>query len=291
MSPFLDELEQQLRDAHPRRHAARRRARVARAAAAAPAAGLAVLALGGGAAAVAALGDAEQAGPAGDAPTAAAPAPVPVGPAVAGPREEASRTLAPRSVAVLNGTTQPGLAAAVARFVPPRALGTIGNAATQGATRTRVQGDGGRGTVLVSALLGLQDLEPLDDAARAAAGPDAQVVVTVGRDARAWRTQLRTPSGRRVLGEAEVLQTGARRIVLLRGTLTPGRDYEVLAAGTGPRGTLVTRRIARFSLRGGGRVFEVQTPLPNLRALRVLVRRAGATRPTLSAPVAPPRMP
>jgi hypothetical protein len=90
------------------------------------------------------------------------------------------------TVAVLNGTTIPGLAAQVSDQVERGGFkrGTVTNAADQQRPSTTVAYGAGfkRAADEVARLLGVAQAEPLDASTQAIAGADAQVVVTVGTD-------------------------------------------------------------------------------------------------------------
>jgi hypothetical protein len=90
------------------------------------------------------------------------------------------------TVAVLNGTTIPGLAAQVSDQVERGGFkrGTVTNAADQQRPSTTVAYSSGfkRAAQEVARLLGVAQAEPLDASTQAIAGGDAQVVVTVGTD-------------------------------------------------------------------------------------------------------------
>jgi hypothetical protein len=90
------------------------------------------------------------------------------------------------TVAVLNGTTTPGLAGTVATAVERGGFkkGQVTNAADQQRTATTVQYAPGQRAAAQEAanILRIRGITPLDANTQAIAGPDAQVVVTVGSD-------------------------------------------------------------------------------------------------------------
>jgi hypothetical protein len=90
------------------------------------------------------------------------------------------------TVSVLNGTTTPGLAAGVADQLERGGFkrGQVTNAADQQRTATTVQfAPTGRGAAQeVARILKISRVSALDANTQAIAGPDAQVVVTVGSD-------------------------------------------------------------------------------------------------------------
>jgi hypothetical protein len=105
-------------------------------------------------------------------------------PATAAPGQTVVRSQT--TVAVLNGTTIPGLAAQVADQLVRGGFkrGSVTNAADQQVGRTTVAYAPGfrEAAVEVSRLLGTPSPSPLDSATQAIAGQDASVVVTVGSD-------------------------------------------------------------------------------------------------------------
>ena len=90
------------------------------------------------------------------------------------------------TVSVLNGTTTPGLASKVADQAERGGFkrGQVTNAADQARTATTVQyAPGQRGAAQqVASIINVPRISPLDANTQAIAGPDAQVVVTVGSD-------------------------------------------------------------------------------------------------------------
>jgi hypothetical protein len=90
------------------------------------------------------------------------------------------------TVAVLNGTTTPGLAGTVATQLERGGFkrGQVTNAADQQRTGTAVQYAPGQRAAAqqVASILKIPRSAPLDANTQAIAGPDAQVVVTVGSD-------------------------------------------------------------------------------------------------------------
>lgn len=105
-----------------------------------------------------------------------------------GPASTSSATRSDTTVAVLNGTTTPGLAARVADEVEQAGFtrGTTGNATEQNRSATLVQYvDGARDEAREVAQvigIGADAISPLDEGTRTVAGDAARVVVTVGAD-------------------------------------------------------------------------------------------------------------
>ena len=89
-------------------------------------------------------------------------------------------------VAVLNGTTTPGLAATVSDQLSRGGFkrGNVTNAADQQQAQTAVLYAPGfkRAADEVATILKLKSAQPIDPGTQAIAGSDAQVVVTVGTD-------------------------------------------------------------------------------------------------------------
>ena len=89
-------------------------------------------------------------------------------------------------VAVLNGTTQAGLAAEVGKQVTAGgfAKGQVANAADQQAQQTIVYYGSGQKKAAqeVASIIKVGDVQPIDPDTRAIAGNDAKVVVLVGAD-------------------------------------------------------------------------------------------------------------
>jgi hypothetical protein len=104
----------------------------------------------------------------------------------AGSASESSR--AKTTVAVLNGTTVPGLARSVADKLEARKykIGTVTNAPDQQRSATQVASQPGNTRMArdVARLIdvGSDAVVPIDEVTSATAGPDALVVVTVGSD-------------------------------------------------------------------------------------------------------------
>jgi hypothetical protein len=180
MTDFYAQLERQLVDAGDRRAAqgGLRRALTGRGR---PllATGAAVLAIAVGAALVPALRSTSSSGPA---RSGAPPAPV----AAPGPLAPHGRgALRGIRIAVLNGTTQPGLGRAVAGLLQERGatIDTVANASDQTLRRTLVEYRSGRRQQArrVADVLGVRALAPLTGEDERVA-PRAQVVVRVGRD-------------------------------------------------------------------------------------------------------------
>jgi hypothetical protein len=90
------------------------------------------------------------------------------------------------TVAVLNGTTVPGLAAQVADELERGGFkrGSVTNAADQQRAVSKVGYASGyeRAAREVGELIGVRRIAPVDVGTQAIAGPDANVVVTVGAD-------------------------------------------------------------------------------------------------------------
>ena len=89
-------------------------------------------------------------------------------------------------VAVLNGTTQAGLAAEVGNQVAAGGFGKgqVANAADQQAQQTIVYYASGQKKAAqeVARIIKVGDVQPIDPDTRAIAGNDAKVVVLVGAD-------------------------------------------------------------------------------------------------------------
>jgi hypothetical protein len=190
MNDFFDDLERQLVAATPRRGARLRRARVRRAAAVASA--LLVL-VAGGAGIAAAVGGDEQDGHGGPAGQGGGGATTTARTAPAAPTSTTPPERGAYEVAILNGTTVPGLARGVAnRLQNDRfKIGNVTNAAAQDEIETMVYyrapdaipaasdvasslrlGDAGGEFSLRQASRGLRSL----------AGKSAEVIVVVGSD-------------------------------------------------------------------------------------------------------------
>ncbi len=190
MTDFFDDLERQLVDAAPRRRARLRRARAQRAAAVA---GVLAALLAGGGGIAAAVGGGEQDGhgaPAGRSPattTSHAAATTRLSPPPPGPAPDSYE------VAVLNGTTIPGLARGVATRLAAREIrvGQVTNAPVHGRTETAVYyrtPDCIAAANQVAAALDLGadgrrfTLRPITAAQTALIGEGPVVVVVVGSD-------------------------------------------------------------------------------------------------------------
>jgi hypothetical protein len=186
---FFDDLERQLVAATPHRGARIRRARVRRAAAAASAI---VVLLAGGAGIAAAVGSGDGTGP--------GPDRAPAGATTATATTPTTTTTLPATpepfsyeVAILNGTTIPGLGRAVATRLMGQQIraGVYGNASRQDATETRVyyrSKDCLPAANQVAAALRLGDargrftLRPITAAQTALVGQGPVVLVVVGSD-------------------------------------------------------------------------------------------------------------
>ena len=101
----------------------------------------------------------------------------------------ASSATVPRNsttVAVLNGTTTPGLAATVSDQLSRGGFkrGNVTNAADQQQSTTAVLYSPGYKSAAdqIAQLLKLKSVQPIDPGTQAIAGSDAQIVVTVGTD-------------------------------------------------------------------------------------------------------------
>jgi hypothetical protein len=173
MSDFFADLEGQLRSAHARRPSrARRAAAPVAAVALALAAALAlVVALGGGGS-TSREAASPQAAPSPVLRVPTTPVPVPAHPA---------------GVALLNGTTQPGLAARIASRLGDQGFRIVAvtNAARKNATTTRVgfRGSDASTALALAARLRVHLVGPLRAADAALAGREAGVVVVLGEDA------------------------------------------------------------------------------------------------------------
>jgi hypothetical protein len=181
MTDFFDDLERQLVAATPQRAGRVRRARARRAAALSTTL-VALLACGAGIAA-AVDGDDGGGSAASPATTATAPAPTPTGPRAIDPDRSTY------TVAVLNGTSTPGLARGVANRLQNARfkIGNVTNAATQRRTATTVyfarEQDVAAATQVAETLsLGDTTLRPMARSVRLVAGDQARVVVLVGSD-------------------------------------------------------------------------------------------------------------
>jgi len=186
MTDFFDDLERQLVAATPQRPARIRRARQRRAAATLS---VVVALLAGGAGIAAAVGD--GAGDGGDGPSGA-----PAGTATTAATTPPTPALPARdayTVAVLNGTTVPGLARGVANRLQSGGfkIGNVTNAATQDHSATTVYyrtPDCVPAATQVAAALRLGDaqgdfaLQKAPKELRALAGDRAKVIVLVGSD-------------------------------------------------------------------------------------------------------------
>ncbi|WP_445148296.1 LytR C-terminal domain-containing protein [Baekduia sp. Peel2402] len=187
MTDFFDDLERQLVAATPQRPALIRRARRQRAAAVAGA--LVVLLAGGAGIATAVGGSGEDRASTPLAPTGEATATAPTTTsAISGPSD-------PRTspIAILNGTTTPGLARGVANQLQNQGykIGNVTNAASQGHTMTtvflRAQRDIPLATQIASALRlgdvqGEFALRQMPEGVKVIAGRSARVAVLVGSD-------------------------------------------------------------------------------------------------------------
>jgi hypothetical protein len=124
--------------------------------------------------------------------TASTPTPTVQPPAGAAEAERTTETSpaarADTTVAVLNGTTTPGLARRVAEDIEAGGfrLGTVDNATEQNRSATLIQYvDGAREQARTVASLidiGSDAISPIDQSTRTVAGESARVVVTVGAD-------------------------------------------------------------------------------------------------------------
>ena len=224
MSGFLDELERELVAAHPRRRRARRRMLAARASTA-----MAFLAIVGVAGLFVLSVGRESTGGSASRPSSAEPGPAPAGlPSTApAPPPEAMPAVPPGSVAVLDGTTRPGLAEGVANFIRPRyEVGFIGLSARREATRTVVfhEPEFRRAAELVAQALGAS-LTTMDATARDAAR-GAGIVVEIGRDIRgAESLMLHAPGSTEPRGGLTTLRRADRTLVTMTPKLSPGRLY------------------------------------------------------------------
>jgi hypothetical protein len=90
------------------------------------------------------------------------------------------------TVAVLNSTRTPGVARAAANVLQRRAwrIGTVTNGPDQAAGSSCVDFTPGHSEAasIIAKQLGIHNVLPASDAQRAVAGPDADVIVIVGRD-------------------------------------------------------------------------------------------------------------
>ena len=235
MSGFLDELERELLAAHPRRRRARARAAAGRAAGA-----LALVAI----VAVAALfvvsvgREGPGGGTASPAPSdAPGPAPAPLPSTASTTPAEPMPSLAPGSIAVLNGTPRPELGVGVANFIRPRYdVGYVGEGARREGTRTVVFYAPGfkRAAELVAQDLGAS-LTTMDATARNT-GRGADVVVEVGRDIRAaGAATLHAPRDTAPRGDLLTLRYADRTAVTMTPELSSGRRYAAWATRSGAR--------------------------------------------------------
>jgi hypothetical protein len=185
MTDFFDDLERQLAAATPLRAQRLRRARLRRAAAVST---VLVALVAGGAGLASAIGGSDAGssaggGPAATAPPVTAPAPTPT------TTSDALPVRGTYTVAVLNGTTIPGLARGVAIRLQNAKfkLGNITNAASQDRAQTRVayvRPDrlAAAGEVARAIDVPLSALARATEAERTIAGDQADVIVTVGSD-------------------------------------------------------------------------------------------------------------
>jgi LytR cell envelope-related transcriptional attenuator len=269
MTDFLSDLERELLAAHPRRGAARRRATAARVLRAAPAALVVAAVLAGAIAFVLTVGR--------DAPRHSAPAtPSPPVPVIEPP------ALPTGSVAVLNGTTTPGLAAAVADFLSHRVrVAMTGDDVRTDLWRTVVRyapGHQAEAKRLATALDA--PARPLTAAVRNAAEA-ADVVVEVGRDVRGSRdVALTSASDGRAVGIVQILDRDAGRDVVSIYARLRRTDFDTvwLVSGEGPhpRGRLLG--FAGPPEGSDPRVLETGF-LADLRGRRLVVSREGRERP------------
>jgi hypothetical protein len=180
MTDFFDDLERQLVTATQHRPQRLRRARARRAAALAT---VLVALLAGGAGLATALSNGGDAGRSVGAPATTTPA----ARTTTAPRTTPSR-LRPFTVAILNGTTVPGLARGVATQLQDShfKIGNITNASRQDQAATMVHYAPGRqlAATLVASRMKLKDvvLRPITRDEQVLAGEQAAVVVVVGSD-------------------------------------------------------------------------------------------------------------
>jgi hypothetical protein len=186
MTDFFADLERQLVDATPRRAQRLRRARLRRAAAVSTI--LLALAAGGTGLAVAVGGNGGGTSAAGGGPAATAPATAtqPTLPATPG----AAHKRGSYTVAVLNGTTVPGLARGVANRLQNSKfkIGNVTNAPSQDHAQTQVfyaRPDSIPAATDVAEAIGVRGglaLKPITKAQQVIAGDQATVIVIAGSD-------------------------------------------------------------------------------------------------------------
>ncbi|WP_205697181.1 LytR C-terminal domain-containing protein [Conexibacter sp. SYSU D00693] len=238
MNDFLDDLERELRDAHPRRRAARRRAAVGAAVRRAPAVVGVLAAVALGVALTGVLGgDGEDEGAGVPAATSTTPALTVPGGAV----DVEDRTLlAGVRVAVLNETTTTGLARAVGERLEHHGadLRTVTSGPNQTRQRTAVVFREGHreAAARVARVLGVDRVSPLRTTTAAIAGRDADVVVLAGADR---TTGLVSNSTRTASCDPRFAEETARTIDPARGDVAGGP-----LAVLGARGTIATSRDA-----------------------------------------------
>jgi hypothetical protein len=280
MSSFLTDLERDLVAAHPRRRAARRRAALGRTAHAAPVVVLLAAVLLGAGTFLLAVGrdDEERAATPGPSPAAVPPTLRERDPADAGER-----------VAVLNGTTKPGLGRAVRDFLEPEIrIGTIANAPNARVARTtvafarsaRARARGFRVGSLLDAPARRLDARTRE----AAAGAD--VAVVVGRDLRGISTAPLIAVGGGRIGTVDVLDRGSRGLMAVEASVRParrGRAYGLWAAGPGER----LRFLGFPTPQGGDRLSAFAAVRPPSQISEVVVSAESSRRPPGRTPANP----
>lgn len=260
MSTFLSDLERELRDAHPRRRAARRRAAAARAVTHAPIALLVVAVLAGATAFVVSVGGESSRQATHEGPDRAMP--------------PAGDPLGAGSVAVLNATKRPGLAAEVADYLGDGiGIAHVGNGpyASRGATTVAFAPGSSRKAQRIAERLGSVPTQPLDEPTRAAAR-GAEVVVEVGLDVHgAEVTPLLRVADRVAVGRAAVLdRRGAHDVVSLSARMK--RTGQAAVWLDDPHDDAPAGHLG-FVASDSRRTLEVTFSAPRTRGRRLIVSR------------------
>ncbi|HEX8121936.1 MAG TPA: LytR C-terminal domain-containing protein [Solirubrobacteraceae bacterium] len=267
MTDFLADLERELRAAHPRRGAARRRATAGRVLRAAPAALLLVAVLAGATAFVLSVGHDERRS---SAP--ATPPPPQIQPPSPAPKD--------RRLVVLNGTTVPGLGRAVADFLSSRwGQATVTNAARQDVWRTIVRfapGHANDGKALAHSIEAQPS--PMDRETRALA-PGADLVVVVGRDVRGARiAYLRAAATREVVGTVAILERNAGRSAFSIHAKLRRTDFDAVWLVSGPGERPRGRLLGYVGGAKGTSTLDTMF-LADTRGRRIVISREGSGRP------------
>jgi hypothetical protein len=279
MTDFLAELEAELRTAHDRRHAARRRAAAETALRRLPVAVAIMIAVGGAGGFLAVTaGDHGRSGAPG---RSAAVSPLPSEPLLS-----TSQSPLPRgSVTVLNATGRPGAAGHVARVLQlGTAIAEVGldSGPKRAVTVVRyAPGFDRQATALAHHLLAGAALEPLDPATRNAARA-ADIVVEVGDDLDTATTTVRAPDAAVAAGGVVGrIERGGERVVTISAMLPRGVSYAVWTQGDG------RPRFAGFAtpVTGTRPWTAVLSPSMVGKARSILVTRESTDRPRTPGPV------